>query len=463
MTDVEETVAAIGKTFNAQSVALVGASSDPNKFGYMTLDSIISGGYEGRIYPINPKGGEVLGQSVYRSLAELPEPPDVVVVVIPAQAVPGVLREAGEMGVSAAIILSGGFREAGRTDLEEEIMSISRQYGLRLMGPNIQGINYLPNRLCAVFFPVITTRGPLAVISQSGSVTTALAEWAAEEGLGISAAVNLGNQTDLCESDYVEFFATNEHTQVITMYLEGVRNGRRFLDTIKRVTTQKPVVVLKSGQTEAGQRSAASHTGSLAGSHEVFNAACRQSGAFPTRDLETLYDCAKALGTMREPKGDRVLAISTSGGMGTLAVDEAEIQGLVVPPLSKGLVEGLKGLDLSPLATLSNPLDLAWIGAQDFREAALLADQADAADVLLLTFGDPVVGAAEVVKELSATIKASLAVSYLGGGEEEKRGRCEMQEAGIPVFPSPERAVRGVAAAVWVARYHQRRETKQVV
>jgi len=460
MAEFEQAVQAISRIFNAQSVAVVGASGDPAKYGHMTLDSIIRGGYDGQIYPVNPKGGDILGRRVYPSLTDIPGQPDIVVVIVPAKFVPGILREAAQKGAAGAVILSGGFREAGRADLEEEILSISRKYGLRIMGPNIQGINYLPNRLCAMFFPVITVCGPLAIISQSGSVTAALSEWAAEEALGISAAVNLGNQVDLCESDYLEFFASDENTRSIVMYLEGVQDGRRFLETMKRTTAQKPVVILKSGRTLAGQKSAASHTGSLAGSHQVFSAACRQFGAVPADDLETLYDSAKALATMGEPKGDRILAISTSGGVGTLAVDEAEIQGLTVPPLPEACVEELRRLDLSPLATLSNPIDLAWIGAKDFQEAARLADRFDVADVILLTFGDPVAGAAEMVKELADSIRAKLVVSYLGGGQEEKLARPTLQQAGIPVFPSPERAVKGIAAVIHATKYRQKRARK---
>ena len=201
-----QTVQAIDRIFKARSVAVVGVSSDPAKLGYMTLESILKGGYDGRVYPVNPRGGELLGLKVYKSLSQLPGRPDLVVILVPARFVPGVLREAAGQGIPGAVILSAGFREAGRADLEEEIAAIARETGLRFAGPNIQGINYLPNKLCAMFFPVITTRGPLAVVAQSGSVTAALSEWAAGEGLGISAAINLGNQTDLCRQTTLNIF-----------------------------------------------------------------------------------------------------------------------------------------------------------------------------------------------------------------------------------------------------------------
>jgi acyl-CoA synthetase (NDP forming) len=455
----KQSVDAIDRIFKARSVAVVGASAEPHKFGFMTLNSLISGGYEGRIYPVNPRGGEILGLRAYVSIREIPGELDVAVVIVPAKFVPEVLREAGEKGVRGAIIQSAGFREAGRADLEAEIISISRKYGIRLMGPNIQGVNYLPNKLCAMFFPVIKTSGPLAIISQSGTVTTALSEWAADEGLGISGAVNLGNQVDLCESDYIDFFATDENTKAIVLYLEGVKEGRRFLETVNRVAPEKPVVILKSGRTDAGQRSAASHTGSMASNHNVFEAACRQFGAVSADSIEALYDHAKALATMGQPKGDRVLTISTSGGACTLAVDEAGPRGLVVPELSRQFIEGLEQLELPALASLSNPIDLISLDSEDFVKVALLADKFDVADVILISFGDPVSGAIEALKYLQGNIKTSIAVSYMGGGEEEKLGRVKMQEACIPVFPTPERAVCGIAAAVRYAEYRRTRKS----
>jgi len=451
--DVEKTVEVLDKIFNAKSVAVVGASNDPLKFGYMTLNSIIRGGYEGRIYPINPRGGEILGLRAYQSLGEVPENPELVVIIVPAEYVPKVTREAAEKGAQGAVILSAGFREAGRADLEVEIQSISQRYGIRLIGPNIQGINYLPNKLCAMFFPVITTKGPLAIITQSGSATAALSEWAAYEGLGISASINLGNQVDLCESDYIDFFSADIHTKAIALYLEGVRDGRRFLKSVASAVNQKPIAILKSGRSLTGQRAVSSHTGSLAGSHQVFSSACRQFGIISKNSIEDLYDSVKALGTMRKPKGNRLLSISSSGGMGALAVDEAESLGLVVPPLPEEFIEELKKCELSPLASLSNPIDLAYISAEDFRKVAMLADDFNIADIILLNFGDPVVGAPEIVEYLAGNIKTSIAVSYLGGGEEEKVGRIKIQEGGVPVFPTPERAIRGIAAAVQYACY----------
>jgi acetate---CoA ligase (ADP-forming) len=460
MIHIEQTVQDIGRIFNARSVAVVGASGNPSKFGYMTMDSLLRAGYEGDVYPVNPKHAQLFGLKTYPSLTDVPGTVDVVVVIVPADAVPGVLREATVKGCVGAVIMTGGFREAGRTDLEEEILSIARHSRLRLLGPNIQGINYLPNKFCPMFFPVITKRGPLAVISQSGTIAAALSEWAEKEGLGISAAVNLGNQLDLCESDYLDYFADDQDTKAIAMYLEGVKDGKRFLETIQRVAPKKPVAILKSARTTAGRKSAASHTGSLAGSNEVFKAACRKFGVTYVEDLETLFDSTKALATLRRPRGNRVLTISTSGGAGTLAVDEAIALGLSVPELPQSFKDDLKRLFISPLATLSNPLDLASITADHFRQVVSLADQHNVADIFLLNYGDPVVGATEVTQHLAAHVTATVVVSYMAGGEEERSSRVRMQESSIPVFSTPQRAMRAVAAAVRSAQFHpSRRES----
>jgi acyl-CoA synthetase (NDP forming) len=456
MNDIPSTICSINSILNARTVAVVGASSDPGKFGYMTIDSIIRGAYEGKLYAVNPKGGEILGIHVHRSLTEVPEPLDAIVVIVPAKLVPGVLREAASKGVRGAIIQSAGFREAGREDLEGEILTVSRECGIRLMGPNIQGINYLPNKLCAMFFPVIKRKGPLAIVSQSGSVTAALSEWADRDGLGISAAINLGNQTDICEADYLEFFAQDRNTHTIVMYLEGIKNGRRFLEAVKKATPRKAVVVLKAGRSETGARSAASHTGSMAGGHEVFSAACRQYGAVSVQDLVALYDSAKGLACIKQPKGMRLMIISTSGGAATLSADEAEASGLSIPSLPDELKDELKRLALSPLAHLANPLDLAGITATDFLKTARVLDHYGIADTMLINFADPVEGGIEVIKALASELRASLAVSYMGGGEHEKRGSVEIQKMRVGVFPSPERAVRGIAAAAWKAGYDRR-------
>jgi acyl-CoA synthetase (NDP forming) len=457
----EQTMDGLTKLFHGRAVAVVGASTSPGKLGHEILANIVNGGYEGAVYPVNPKADEVLGLRAYPSVSACPTGLDLAVVVVPAPLVPGVLREAAAKGAGAAIIISGGFREAGREDLEAEILAVARETGLRLIGPNCQGINYRPNKLCASW-PLVAAQGSMAVISQSGTVAATLAGWAVDEGLGISATVSLGNQVDVCETDLIEYFARDTETKVMALYLEGAKEGRRFLEAASRAVSSTPIVVLKSGRTKAGQRAAASHTSSLAGRDEIFDAACRQVGIVRVSDIESLYDSAKALESLDLAGGDRVMVITSSGGCGILATDEAESCKLRIPSLPPDAVKDLGEAGLLPTAILSNPLDLTVAPAEHFEAAVTVAERYKLADTYLLIFGDPIPGAAEVVQRLRAQMGARFAVAYLGGGDVEKDERLLMHAAGIPVFPTPQRAMRAIGDTVWAARFRARATRESV-
>ncbi len=463
MTKVKQTTfQIIERIFNAHSVAVIGASTNPRKYGHMTLKSLIKGGYQGRIYPVNPKGGEILGLKVYTSLKNLPETPDVAIILIPVDFVPAVLREAAEIGIPGAIITSAGFSEVGRDDLQKEISAVSKECNIRIVGPNIEGFIYMPNKLHAQFFPIIENCGPLATITQSGSITNGLIGWSNDEGVGVSACINLGNQVDICESDFLEFLATDENTKAIIMHLEGVKDGRTFVQSLNRIAHRKPLVILKAGSSAAGQESVASHTASLAGSHEVFKAVCRQFGVIPVPDIQSLYDYGKSLALMPIPKGNRVLVISSSGGLGVLTVDQAESHGISIPKLPMELVDELRALDFAnPLGSMTNPIDLATMWAEEFEKTALIADKYDVADVFLFNFGDPIAGAGDMLIRLSEKIKASIIVSYMGGEDEQKRDLPKLQSVGIPMLSTPEPAIRSIAAAVGFDRFKHANKNRE--
>lgn len=460
MSKVENTTRqTIDRMLNADSIAVIGASNNPRKYGYMTLESMLKGGYEGKIYPINPKGGEILGLEVYRSLKDLPETPDIAVILIPVHLVPAALKEAAEIGIPGVVITSAGFSEVGRNDLQEEIVRIAKDNHIRIIGPNIEGIIYSPNKLHAQFYPVIENCGRLATMTQSGSLTNGLLGWANEEGLGISACINLGNQVDICESDFLDFLTTDENTGAVIMHLEGVKDGRKFIQSLNNIAGKKPVAVLKAGRSLAGGKSVASHTASLAGSYDVFKSICRQFGVAVANDIQSLYDYGRTLSLLKIPRGNRVMVISSSGGLGVLAVDEAESHGLSIPEIPQEIVADLRKLDFAnPVGSMSNPIDLATIWVDEFKKVALLVDQHDLADVFIFNFGDPIPGAADMLIELSQKLKASIIISYMGGEEEEKKDKPRLQKAGIPVLPTPERAIRTIAAAVRFAEVRRERE-----
>jgi acyl-CoA synthetase (NDP forming) len=444
--------------FNARTVAVVGASMNPEKLGHVILANILFGGYTGRVYPINPKEKEILGSAVLSSIDEIPEKLDLVVIVVPAALVPGVLRQAAAKGAEAAIIISGGFREAGRIDLEKELLDISVETGIRMIGPNCQGINYIPNKLCASW-PLITLEGSMAVISQSGTVAATIAGWAEEEGWGISTAVSLGNQIDVNETDLINALAGDDTIKSIALYLEGAKDGRKFLAASENLIANKPLIVLKSGRTAGGQRAAASHTKSLAGRDEIFDAACRQTGVVRANDIESLYDMSKALASLQVSGGNRLMVITSSGGSGILAVDNAEKHGLSVPPLPEAVVAELRQAEIPANATLANPLDLTVATAQEFKNALKVLMQEDLADLYLLIFGDPIPGAAGTAAWLRDQIGSRVAVAYLGGGLVEKEERVILHQAGIPVFPTPERAVVALGSVAWLQKYKNARKS----
>ncbi len=449
---------AIWRMLKARRVAVVGASQDPTKFSGVLVPSILAGGYTGEVFPVNPRAEVVAGLKCYPSVSDIPGVLDLVVIAVPARFVPDILHEAADKGAAGAIVISAGGRESGKPEFDNEILQIARQRGLRFFGPNIQGVAYGPNRLSAVFWPVVTEHGPLAVVGQSGTVVAAMTDWAQDDGLGVSASISLGNQADICESDVLRLLLEDEQTRVTALYLEGLDDGARFVAAIKDVAMQKPLVVLKCGRSQRGREAVASHTGSLAGSDEVFSGVCRQYGVIRADDSEGLYDAAKILACMPLPAGRRVLVISSSGGSCALAADAGDAQGLVLPDLPGDYVAALRDLNLAEWGSFANPLDLASMSVDHFGTAARLADAADLADIILLIFGDPVVGSAELAAELAADSRACICAAYYGGGAVEQVERRRMQRLGVPVFPSPERAMRAIAASCWYAEQRRRSE-----
>lgn len=435
--------------FNARSVAVVGASAKEGKTGHTILKNIIDGGYTGKIYPINPKADEILGVKCCADLSEIPGTLDLAVMVVPAAAVPGAMRKAGEKGAKGAIIISGGFREIGEVELEAEVMGIAAQYDMCVVGPNCQGVNYTPNKLCASW-PLIDRAGSMAVVAQSGTIGAAMAGWAAEEQIGISAAVALGNKSGIGEVELLRYFADDPATSVIALNVEGVKDGRAFMDAARYAVEKKPVVVLKPGRTARGRQAAESHTKSIAGSDAVFDAVCRQVGVIRAEGITEFYDYCKLMALLKRPAGNRALVITSSGGSGILATDTAEGCGVDIHPLGEETKAAVKAL-IPSHCVVSNPLDLTGDTGADRYETALGVALADPeVDMAILIFGDPIPGAYEAVERLRASTGKPLVVVYLGGGDVEKEESAKMLAAGIPVFPTPERAVRAIGALLRV-------------
>jgi acyl-CoA synthetase (NDP forming) len=434
--------------FNARSVAIVGASTNPEKLGYEILNNLINMGYEGPIYPINPKADEVLGLKAYPSLSDVGKPIDVIAVIVPGKFAPGVIEEAGRLGVKGAVVISGGFREIGNDDLEAAMVSAARAGGVGIIGPNCQGINYPANKLC-ISWPLIKREGGLALISQSGTIAAALGDRAEKEEIGISGLVALGNRCDIDEADLINFFGADPSTEVIAVYIEGVKDGEKFMEVGKRVAEDKPVLVLKGGRTERGRQAAESHTRSIAGRGEIFDAALRKIGFEKVETIDELYDCSKVLAVEKKRPGKRVQVITSSGGSAIVAVDVLEELGLDVAPLSAAARARMKEV-LPSHCVVGNPLDLTGdTPAERYKEAVLaLAEEEPGIDLYLLIFGDPIPRAMENCLEMKKLVDKPIIACYIGGGEVEEVEFKKMNGARIPTFPTPERAARAARSVL---------------
>ena len=420
-----------------KSVAVIGASTSPDKLGHEILKNIVDGGFRGGVYPINPKAEAILNLPCHGNVKDLQEPPDLAVLIIPARFVPQAVQDCGEIGVKGVVIITGGFSEAGREgeELQNQTAEMAAKYGVRVIGPNCQGVNNPHHPICASW-PLLTYRGKVAVISQSGTVGAAMMDWFSEEKLGVSSFVSMGNRADVDETDLIDYFNQDDHTEVIAAYIEGIKRADRFVQVMDRL--QKPLVVLKSGRTPKGKVAAESHTKALAGADAIYDSLFRKHNLCRAYTMEEFYDYAKAFAYLKPPRGNKILFITTSGGAAILATDQAEQEGIDAAPLPPKVAEAITPL-IPAHAIKANPIDLTG-DATAKMFADVIQQTRDHFDTLGVIFGDPVEGVSEVV-----TPNANELVIFLGGADVERRERELMHLKGIPVFPTPERGVRALA------------------
>jgi len=437
--------------FKPQSAALIGASTTPGKLGYDILYNLINAGFQGPIYPINPKADEILGLKAYKDILSIPAPADIAVIVIPARMVIDAVRDCGKAGVKSAVIITGGFAEAGEEgeQMQKELAEVARKSRVRLIGPNCQGVNNPHANLCASW-PLLTTKGGMAFISQSGTVGAALMDWASEEDLGVSVFVSLGNRADIDESDCIRYFNADPNTKVIALYVEGVKKPENFIEALSQA--KKPVVILKSGRTPRGKVAAESHTKSMAGSDAIYEAIFRRFKVNRADNLEELYDFAKALAYMEKPKGKRLLNISSSGGAAILGIDESEKLGFTNPAPTQALKDKLRAF-LPAHCGVSNPIDLTGDAITDpSLYAKSIAVAKSEYDTSVVIFGDPIHGASDI-----ATGKGELII-FCGGADVEREEALKMHKKGIPVYPTPE---RGIKALYQLVRFDEEKAEKK--
>jgi acetyl coenzyme A synthetase (ADP forming)-like protein len=434
--------------FEPKSVAVIGASREPGKLGHEVFRNIIDAGYKGNLYPINPKADEILGRKCYPSIKDVPSDVELVVVIVPARFVPQVVADCGLKAVRAAIVISGGFKETGEAgkELERQMLEAAHKAGIRIIGPNCQGVNSTTSGLCASW-PLVTTKGAISVVSQSGTVGAALECWAADEGVGVCKFVALGNKSDVDEIELLEYLADDHSTKVIALYIEGVRDGRKFMEVARDAVRKKPVVVLKGGRTAKGAEAVLSHTRSLAGSDKIFGAAFKQVGIIRATGVDELYDICKGFARLPPPKGKNVIIITSSGGAGILATDASEEMDLNLINLPEKARAALKE-KLPPECILRNPLDLTGSATSQMYDEVLAALGAEPeVHSVVMIIGDPMPGITEVILKHFKAGKTIVPV-MLGGGSVEVEERAKLQRANVPVYSDPTRAVRALAALV---------------
>ncbi len=346
--------------FTPQGVAVIGVSRDPTKLGYGLARNLLQSGYTGAVHFVNPKGDSLLGLPIYPDVAHVPDPVDLAVILVPPPYVPDALTQCGERGIRAAIIASGGFRETGPEGaaLETQCVQIAARYGMRLIGPNCIGLMNTHLPLDTTFLqPPPPPTGEVAFISHSGAICAAVIDWIRGQGFGISYLASLGNQADVTETDMLPHVVENRHTKVVTLYLESLRDGPRFVETARAASRKKPLVALKVGRFEAGKRAAASHTGALAGAETAYDAAFAKAGVIRANTTEEMFHWARALAWCPLPKGRRVAVLTNAGGPGVTAADALEMNGLRLADLSQASHDALKAV-LPAAASLHNPVDM---------------------------------------------------------------------------------------------------------
>lgn len=439
-----------------KGIAIIGASSTPGKIGHTVVKNLIDSGYEGGIYPVNPSAGEILGLKVYTSVLEIPEPVDAAAITIPAKFVLDAAIECGKKGVKGLIVIASGFSEVGDTELEEELVRVSHEYGMRVLGPNVVGTLSNSDKLNASFAPFLPLDGSASLVSQSGALLIAIDAITYTRRIGFDKLISIGNMSDVNFADMVSWLNEDENTNCISLYIEGLKDGRRFIQESAKAS--KPIVVLKAGVSEHGAAAAASHTGSLAGSQKVYGAAFQQSGAIQATDLSDLFDCTLALSLQPPMHGENILIITNGGGVGVLATDSAEKAGIPLKFAPESVQEELKN-HMPTFGSAKNPVDLTGMAGTDwYHDSTKFAFAHDWVDGLVVLYCETAMtNPMDIAKSLHKAITDTgitdkpVTISFVGG----KRSDEAMQwlvENGIPAYNAPDLAVKAMGTLREFAR-----------
>ena len=450
---------ALNGLLRPKSIAVVGASNKEGKIGYTVVKNLLDSHYQGAIYPINPTESLIQGLQAYPSVLDVPGTIDAAVITVPAKLVPAVTEECGKKGVKGLIIIASGFSEVGRHDLEQQVVDTARRYGVRVLGPNIVGILSNSDLCNASFAPFLPLTGKAALVSQSGALLIAMDASTYTRRVGFDKMVSIGNMSDVDFADTVEWLDQDEATACISLYIEGLRNGRTFMNAALKAA--KPIVALKAGVSAHGAAAAASHTGSLAGSGKIYDAAFQQGGVVRAADLNNLFDRTLALSLQPPMQGENMLIITNGGGVGVLATDAAERYGIPLRFAPDDVQAELKK-HMPEFGSAKNPVDLTGMAGRDWYYAsvryAFAHPWVDGLAVLYCetAITDPLEIAGGIKQALDdAGVKDKPVVVSFVGGEQSDAARKWLVENGVPAYDAPDVAVNALAALREYARSRQ--------
>jgi acetyl-CoA synthetase (ADP-forming) len=440
--------------FKPRTIAVIGASRKPGKIGHEILRNLKLSKYAGEVLPINPNASSILGLKAYGNLAAVNREIDLAIIAIPSESVLGALEECAETKVKAIIVITSGFGEVGNTDLEEKMVGIVRGSGMRLIGPNTFGIFYAESRMNCTFGPSHILSGKTAFITQSGALGLALMAWTTEERYGVSSIVSIGNKADVDDADLLDYFAEDPNTRSILIYMEGLKDGRRFYETSKRVVRKKPIVVIKAGRSKRGALAVSSHTGAIAGQDLMFDVAFKQSGVLRADTMTRAFDWIQSINENPTPKGENIVIVTNGGGIGVLATDRCEELGLNLMNITEDLKGELAKM-IPSFGSLRNPIDLTANATDETYSQVLqvLMKREDVHGIIAL-FCQTVI--------IDPTLVADTIISRVGGDGERKKpvtvafvgGRLStvaydrMIEKRFAAYPTAERAVDGMYALI---------------
>jgi acetate---CoA ligase (ADP-forming) len=441
-----------------KTLAVIGASAKPGKIGYTVISKLIESGYEGKVYPINLESDEILGIKAYKTLSEVPGSIDMAVITIPAKFVLQAVEDCSQKGVKGLVIITSGFSETGNKELEEQIVAVARKTGMRILGPNIVGTLSNSDKMNASFAPFLPLKGKASLLSQSGALLIAIDACTYTRGVGFDKLVSLGNMSDVDFGDLVKWLDEDPNTTCICLYIEGIKDGRKFMEACQNSKT--PVVALKAGVSAHGAAAAASHTGSLAGSGKVYDSAFMQAGVIRASDLNNLFDRTLALSLQKPMKGDNLLVVTNGGGVGVLATDSAERYGIPLKFAPADVQEELKK-HMPEFGSAKNPVDLTGMAGNEWYYDSVKYSYAHKwTDGLVVLYcetaqTDPqqIAEAIEKAVKESGVVDKPITASFVGGEKSDKAMRW-LVDNGIPAYNAPDLAVNAMASLREYARMH---------